>query len=112
MTLGSIKEKYLTSDEVSVLGKFVYQDETYYKISQDHIYLGWVKAKEVNVSPVSILSEKSVSNFGKLNTYTDDDFYSEPIGLEKSVPLSTAAELRNVYVDITKEVVTEEGLLS
>lgn len=109
MTLGSIQEKYLTSDEVSVLGKFVYQSETYYKISQDHIYLGWVKAKEVSVSPVSILSEKSVSKFGKLNTYTDDDFYSEPIGLEKSVPLSTAAELRNVYVDITKEVVTEEG---
>lgn len=109
MTLGSIQKKYLTSDEVSVLGKFVYQDETYYKVSQDHVYLGWVRAKEVSVSPVSVLSEKSVSKFGKLNTYTDDDFYSEPIGLEKSVPLSTAAELRNVYVDITKEVVTEEG---
>ncbi|MGF2189238.1 CDP-glycerol glycerophosphotransferase family protein [Vagococcus fluvialis] len=109
MQLGSVQEKCLTSDEVSILGEFVYQDETYYKMSQDHIYLGWIKAKEVTVYPVSILSEKSVSNFGKLNTYVDDKFYSEPIGLEKSVPLSSAEKLRNVYVDVTKEVITEES---
>ena len=109
MLLGTKQQKVIRDKQVMVLGKFNYQDQLYYKISHNNTYLGWVKADVLSISPVSIMSEKTVSSFGKLNTNPGDVFYTAPLGLQNSIPLSSADDLRNVYVEIHKEIITQEG---
>lgn len=109
MLLGSNQQKAIENKVVTVLGQFEYQGQLYYKISHNHVYLGWVKADILSVSPTSIMSEKNVSLFGKIDTKQGDVFYSAPLGLANSVPLSQADDMRNVYVEIHKEVITQEG---
>lgn len=110
MVLGNVEEKKLTNPNVNVLGRFDYNDILYYKISQNNKYLGWVEASTVEVAPTKILSESKVSYFGKINTSGADYFYTEPLGLETSNPLSRARIFRNVYASITEEAVTQTGV--
>ncbi|MGX7025480.1 CDP-glycerol glycerophosphotransferase family protein [Vagococcus hydrophili] len=110
MVLGNVDKKELRDPHVDVLGKFEYNEILYYKISQNHQYLGWVEASGVEVDSVKILSKNKVSYFGKLNTSAADYFYTEPLGLAESYPLSKAGLYRNIYVSITDEVVTQTGI--
>ncbi len=107
--LGSAREHYFTSDQVEVLGRFTYEGKSYIKVSQDHIYLGWLLEEHVEVAPTRVLSTKGINAFGKLNTRAGDAFYSQPVGLESSVVLSDAGDLRNMYVSFVKEVTTQGG---
>ncbi|HCM89448.1 MULTISPECIES: CDP-glycerol glycerophosphotransferase family protein [Vagococcus] len=110
MVLGNIEEKVLSNPNVNVLGRFEYNDILYYKISQNNQYLGWVEASTIEVTATKVLSKNKVSYFGKLNTSGEDYFYTEPLGLDNSYPLSRAGLFRNVYASVTEEVVTQTGV--
>lgn len=106
---GSTLSKSFSKSNVLVLGEFTHKETTYYKIMQDNIYIGWIAASEIDVFPVKVLVDKQVSYFGKIDTTKDDYIYSGPIGLAESHPLTSAHYLRNLYVELTHEVTTQEA---
>lgn len=101
--------KIIADKEIDILGKFEVNSKTYYKFSQNDIYIGWIEAELVSVSASKILLEQTIYGFGKLNTQPGDELYQLPIGLENNISLSDASSLRNVYVDLIKEVKTQGG---
>ncbi|MEG0733078.1 MAG: CDP-glycerol glycerophosphotransferase family protein [Vagococcus sp.] len=108
MVLGNRQLRTFKDSHINILGKFTYNGEDYYKFTQQQEYVGWINAKEVEVEPTKILSEKPVSYFAKINTRAGSYLYTEPIGLEESYPLSPARSLKNIYVQIDEEVTTQE----
>lgn len=102
--------KKFVDKKIDILGKFMVNEKKYYKFSQNHIYIGWIESDKVSVSEPKILSENKIYGFGKMNTRIGDTFSALPIGLENNIALSDASNLRNVYVDIVKEVKTQDSI--
>lgn len=107
---GSKIAKVFVDKKIDILGKFIVNEKIYYKFSQNHVYIGWIESDKVSVSESRILSEKKTYGFGKMNTRIGDTFSALPIGLENNIVLSDASNLRNVYVDIVKEVKTQDSI--
>lgn len=92
--------------DVVALGKVMYEEVTYYKISQDNIYKGWIAEEDIELIPAKVIEKKPVQYFGKVATTGRDGIYQYPIGIEDNVWLSNAGYLRNLYVDVSEIVVT------
>lgn len=108
MVLGNRQTRRFDESKINLLGKFTYNDEIYYKFTQNGAYVGWIKGDEVEVEPTKVLAKNEVSYFAKINTRGSDYLQTEPIGLETSYPLSNAGALKNIYLPIEEEVVTQE----
>lgn len=103
------KEHRLEQSDVLVLGRYDYQGDTYFKIKQQGIYMGWIASKEVVIAPVRLLKEDRVNYFGKVRHTGGSMLYTGPIGLEESKELSSTYPLHNLYVTIIKKAETHEG---
>ncbi len=108
MVLGNRQSRHFEKSHINLLGKFTYNDEDYYKFTQNETYIGWINAEDVTVEPTKVLSKNEVSYFAKINTNSNDFLFTEPIGLSGSYPLSNAGALKNIYLQIDSEVVTQE----
>ncbi len=93
------------SKEVLGVGKVTIEECVYYKISQSDQYIGWIDSKAVKELPDEVIKKETVSLFGKIATTKESFLYSQPLSLPGTYLKSSAADLRNIYVEI-KQIVT------
>lgn len=104
------KERPLNpAEEVLVIGKTEIAGRTYNKVMQGDIYLGWLDAREITLLADQIISQRTVTLIGMINTNGEDLLYSEPVGLVDSYVVSQANFLRNRYVEIDEVIETHTG---
>lgn len=101
--------KSLLDESVTVLGQYSYQDETYLKISQNDCYIGWINATHVHIMPDSIQSETVLYDLSKLVVSENTMLYTLPIGLQKSQAICSLVGFEDLYVLVTKKVITNSG---
>ncbi|MGX6970530.1 CDP-glycerol glycerophosphotransferase family protein [Vagococcus bubulae] len=101
--------KILSEEAITVLGRFIYQEESYVKISQNGCYIGWIKEKSVTLLPDSIQSEEAIYELSKLQVGKNSQLYSQPLGLEESKVICSLDGFDELYVLLTKKVVTHTG---
>ena len=101
--------KSLLDSSVTVLGEFSYQEETYLKISQSDCYIGWINASHIDIMPDSIQSETDVYDLSKLIVGKHSQLFTAPIGLDHSKPICSLASFDELYVLVTKKVITNTG---
>ncbi|MGX7014871.1 CDP-glycerol glycerophosphotransferase family protein [Vagococcus silagei] len=92
--------------DLLTLGFVEIGDKTYYKISQDNQYIGWIDGEKLDVYDDRIISKEKVSYFGSIATRYNQDIFSAPLGLANSTSLGNARYLRNTYVKINQVITT------
>ncbi|MGY3765903.1 CDP-glycerol glycerophosphotransferase family protein [Vagococcus vulneris] len=97
----------LIGPNVAVLGEFEMGEQTYYKISQNGCYLGWVRQDVINILPDHITDTEKVAYFGKLATTNRSQLFDGPISLDETVPLGNARYMRNLYVTVPEIISTQ-----
>lgn len=101
--------RVLSKAELTVLGRFVYQEESYVKISQGDRYIGWIKESHVTLLADSIQSEHILYKLSKLQGGEHHKLYTHPLGLSDSKIICSLNHFDRLYVLVTKKVITHTG---